>query len=136
MKIGIQRLGGILSAGDEATYTTDSSGTVTVAVSKDSLPGDVKGNIILAASVEDNDVVGNLSIQEKVAWGVPAKYDNNFFNQRTLWSTRFNTPIWLLAIAYSIILSVWGTLVYLIFQLIKIKKLGKKQLSGNTGQLT
>jgi hypothetical protein len=133
MKIGIQRLGGILSAGDEATYTTDSSGTVTIAISKDSLPGDVKGNIILAASVEENDVVGNLSIQKTVAWGVPAKYDNNFFNQRTLWSTRFNTPIWLLAIAYSIILSVWGTLVYLIFQLIKIKKLGKKQLSGNMG---
>jgi hypothetical protein len=86
--------------------------------------------------VEENDIIGNLSVQKTVAWGVPAKYDNNFFNQRTLWSTRFQTPVWLLLIAYSIILSVWGTLVYLIFQLIKIKKLGKKQLSGNTGQLT
>jgi hypothetical protein len=49
MKIGIQRLGGILSAGDEESYTTDSSGTIKVEFKKDSLPGDVKGNIILVA---------------------------------------------------------------------------------------
>lgn len=125
MKVGIQRMGSILSAGDEPTYTTDSSGTVTIDVTKDSLPGDAKGNIILAAKVEDNDVLGNLLVEKNVAWGVPTKYDNTFFEQRTLWSTRFRTPVWLLFMAYSIVLSVWGTLIYLVFQLIKIKRLGK-----------
>lgn len=125
MKIGISRLGGILPAGDEPTYTTDSSGAVTVEVKKDSLPGDEKGNIILAASVEDNEELGNLQTEMTAAWGVPQKADNSFFDQRTLWTNRMRTPFWLLAIAYTIVLSVWGTLIYLVVQLIKVKKLGR-----------
>jgi hypothetical protein len=123
MRVGIKRMGGILSAGDEETYTTDSSGTVLVEVKKDSLPGDEKGNIILAAKVEDNDPYGNLLIEESVPWGVATKTDNSFFQQRTLWSTRFRTPVWLLFMAYSIVLGVWGTLIYLVFQIVKINKL-------------
>lgn len=125
MKIGISRLGGILPAGDDPTYTTDSSGTVTAEVKKDSLPGDEKGNIVLAASVEDNEELGNLQTEMIAGWGVPQKTDNSFFDKRTLWSTRMRTPFWLLAIAYTVVLGVWGTLIYLVFQLIKIKKLGR-----------
>jgi hypothetical protein len=128
MRVGVQRLGSILSAGDEPTYTTDSSGTVTVEVTRDSLPGDAKGNITLAAKVDDNDMLGNLLVEKNAAWGVPTIYANNFFEQRTLWSTRFKTPLWLLFTAYSIVLTVWGTLLYLVFQLIKIRKLGKSAL--------
>lgn len=125
MKVGYKRLGGILSAGDEPTYTTDSTGTVSVEVTRDSLPGDAKGNIVLAVKIEDNEFVGNVSAEKQVTWAVPFKPDTNFFNQRTLWTTRFKTPFWLVFIAYSIILTVWGTLIYLIFQLVKIIKLGK-----------
>jgi hypothetical protein len=124
MKIGIQRQGGILTAGDAETYTTDSTGVATVEFKKDSLPGDQNGNIVLAAKVEDNDEFGNLLAEKKVSWGTAGTVDKNFFNQRTLWSTRFRTPVWLLAMAYSIFFSVWGTLIYLVFQLVKIKKLG------------
>ncbi len=126
MKAGISRLGGILPAGDEATYTTDSSGTVAIEMKKDSLPGDAEGNIILAAKVEDHEELGNLQTEKAVPWGVAQKTDNSFFNKRTLWSTRFRTPGWLLVMAYGIVLSVWGTLIYLVLQLFKIKKLGKK----------
>ena len=124
MKIGVERLGGILSAGDEQTYTTDSTGTATSEFKKDSLPGDQQGNFMLIAKVEDNDELGNLIIEKRVPWGVAMKPDNNFFSQRTLWSTRFRTPIWLLFMAYSIIIGVWGTIIYLVFQIVKIKKLG------------
>jgi hypothetical protein len=126
MKVGIRRLGAILSAGDDPTYTTDSSGSVTVEFKKDSLPGDEKGNIILAAKVEENDLYGNLLIEKSVPWGRVFKPDNNFFNQRTLWSTRFRTPPWLLFMAYSIVICVWGTILYLVWQIIKINKLGKQ----------
>src|SRR5436190_3674815 len=91
MKVGISRMGGVLSAGDEATYTTDSSGSVTVEFKKDSLPGDEKGNIILAAKVENNDQYGNLFVEKTVPWGISKKSDNTFFKQRTLWSTRSRT---------------------------------------------
>ena len=125
MRVGISRLGGILSAGDEETYTTDSTGTVTVELKKDSLPGDEKGNIILAANVEENDLYGNLLVEKTVPWGIMLIPEKDFFDQRTLWSTRFKTPVWLLFMAYSIIIGVWGTFIYLVFQIIKIKKLGR-----------
>jgi len=124
MKVGIDRLGGILSAGDEATYTTDSTGSVTVDFKKDSIPGDANGNIKLVAQIEDNDLYGNILIEKKVPWGISLKPDKNFFAQRTLWSTRFRTPLWLLFMAYSIMIIVWGTIIYLVFQIVKIKKLG------------
>jgi hypothetical protein len=126
MKVGVQRLGGILSAGEEETYTTDSSGAVTVEVKRDSLPGDQKGNVILAARVDDNDLYGNLLATKTVPWGVAVKPDSGFFDQRTLWSTRFRTPLWLLMMAYAIVIGVWGAIIYLAMQIVKIKKLGKE----------
>jgi hypothetical protein len=125
MKVGISRLGSILSAGNDPTYTTDSSGTVTVEFKKDSLPGDEKGNIVLAAKVEDNDQFGNLLVEKLVPWGVSFKPDNNFFNQRTLWSTSNRTPPWLIFMASFMVIAVWGTILYLVGQTLKIKKLSK-----------
>lgn len=123
MKVGIQRHSSILTAGDEETYTTDSSGTVNVVIKKDSMPGDQNGNILLIAKVEDNDQFGNMLIEKTVAWGVSIKPETNFFNQRTLWSTRFKTPLWLLFMAYSIVFVVWGAIIYLVLQIFKIKKI-------------
>jgi hypothetical protein len=124
MKIGIRRHGGILSAGDEEIYTTDSSGIATVEFTKDSLPGDANGNIIMVAKVEDNDLFGNILVEKAVPWGVAVKGDGNFFDKRSLWSTRIRTPLWLLFMAWSIVIGVWGTIFYLVFQIVKIKKLG------------
>lgn len=128
MKVGVNRLGGILPAGDEETYTTDSTGTVNVEFIKDSLPGDEKGNFMLVAKVEDNDQYGSLLVEKEVPWGIAVKPENNFFDQRTLWSTRFRTPFWLLFMAYSIGIAVWGTIIYLVFQIVKIKKLGMRNI--------
>lgn len=47
LKVGIQRLGGLLSAGEEETYTTDTTGSVSVDLNKEHLPGDESGNIVL-----------------------------------------------------------------------------------------
>lgn len=128
MKVGIRRMdNSILSANDEPTYTTDSTGTVTVEMKKDSLPGDIHGNMVLAASVEDNEELGNLLIEKTVSWGVPLKVDKTFFSQRSLWATRFRTPYWLLTIAYSMAIGIWAVIIYLVVQIIKIKKLGTSQ---------
>jgi hypothetical protein len=125
VRIMIKRLGGNLTVGDEATYTTDSSGTVTAEFKRDSIPGDVNGNIVLIAKVEDNDSYGNLSIEKTAKWGKPLTYYSTF-NERSLFATRNKAPIWLLFMAYFIIGIVWGTLTYLVFQIFKIKKLGKR----------
>ena len=124
MKLGIKRLGGILPAGDDETLTTDSSGTVTTELKKLNLPGDSKGNYLLMAQVEDNDLYGNIIVEKSVPWGTVPHYNADFFKERHLWSTGRHAPLWLVSMALFIMITVWGTLIYLVFQMIKIKKLG------------
>jgi hypothetical protein len=124
MKLGIKRLGGVLPAGDDLTVTTDSSGTATTELKKLDLPGDIKGNYTLVAQVDDNDLYGNIMAEKVVPWGTKLQPDNTFFQKRTLWSTRRHAPFWLLFMAFGIIISVWSTMIYLIFQIVKIKKIG------------
>lgn len=124
MKVGIRRLGGILSAGEEETYTTDTAGMVIVELNKADIPGDEMGSIILLARVEESDVFGNLLIERSAPWGVAVVGDNSFFEQRSLWATRFRAPYWLLVMAYGIAFSVWGVIIYLVIQIFRIKKLG------------
>jgi hypothetical protein len=124
MKLGIKRMQGNLTVGEAETYTSDSAGMASAEFKRDSMPGDKKENLILVARVEDNDIYGNLVVEKTVPWGVQVKQSKNFFDQRTLWSTQLRTPVWLLFMAYSIIIGVWGTIIYLVWQIVKIKKLG------------
>ena len=124
MKLGIKRSLGNLTVGEAESYTSDSTGTASAEFKKDSLPGDAKGNLVLVARVEDNDVYGNLVVEKPVPWGVKVKVEQNFW-RRTLWSTGGRAPIWLLSIAFAIVIGVWGTLIYLLMQLLKMKKIGK-----------
>lgn len=125
LKIGVQRMESSLKIGDDDTYTTDSSGVVNAEFKRDSLPGDSKGNLVLVATVEDNDQFGNLKAERTVPWGA-AMNPVNTFGERSLFGTRDKTPVWLLFMAYGIIGIVWGTLVYLIIQVFKIRKLGRQ----------
>ncbi len=125
LKAGVQVLGSILPAGTEPTYTTDAEGKVSIEWKRDSLPGDLQGNLTLAVKVEENEQFGNVATEMKAPWGVAQIEDHNFFKQRTLWATRLHTPLWLLFMAYSIVIGVWGTIIYLITQIVKIAKLGR-----------
>lgn len=125
MKLGVKRMLENLTVGDAETYTSDSSGTANAVFIRDSLPGDNKGNIILVAKVEENDTYGNLIVEKQVPWGKPVIAESHFWH-RTLWSTGNRAPIWLLFIALSIIVGVWGTFIYLIMQLLKMKRMGKE----------
>lgn len=124
MKLGIKRLLGNLTVGEAETYTSDSTGMAIAEFKRDSMPGDEKGNLILVARVEDNDSYGNLVIEKSVPWGKAVQAETNFWH-RTLWATGNRAPVWLLVIAFSIIIGVWGTIIYLVTQIVKIKKLGK-----------
>ena len=136
LKMGVRRLGGDIKIGEEETYTTDSLGQVSGEFKIDSLPADdAKGNIVLVAKMEDNDLYGNLSTEKTVPWGTYIQRTSNF-GQRSLWATRDKTPIWLLVMAYSIIAGVWSVIIYLVFQIIKIKKLGKSKTSSENEPVT
>jgi hypothetical protein len=129
LKMAVRRMGGDLPVNETATFTTDSTGTVSADFKRDSLPGDAKGNITLVVKIEDNDQYGSLSIEKVVPWGAKFTPVSNF-NERSLHATRDKAPYWLLFIASSIVIAVWGILIYLVFKLFKIKKLGKAEPAG------
>ncbi len=123
MKIAVKRLGGDLNVSEAPTYTTDSLGTVNADFKLVNLPGDSTGNLIIVASVEDNDMYGNMTTEKTVPWGTSSKYISEY-NERSLFARRGWAPLWLGWMAYSIIAVVWLVLLYLVMQIRKLKKLG------------
>lgn len=126
VKLGIKRQGGDLQIGDEQSFTTDSLGKVKGEFKKIGIPGDKNGNLFLVAKVEDNDTYGNLRIEKSYQWGTRFVAEKDFFH-RALWASQFHSPVWLIFLAYSILIAVWGTLIYLVFLLLKIRQLGKEE---------
>ncbi len=124
IKLAIKRTGGDLQIGDDQSYTTDSLGQAKGEFKKLKMPGDAAGNIVLVAKVEDNDQYGNLRVEKAIPWGDKFVPTTDFYH-RALWASRFHSPLWLLIMAYSSIIAVWGTLIYLVFLLIKNKEAGE-----------
>jgi hypothetical protein len=123
MKIAVKRLGGDLDVSESPSYTTDSLGVVNADFKLRDLPGDSAGNLVLVASIEDNDVYGNMTTERIVPWGTPAIYVSDY-NNRSLFARAGRPPLWLLWIASTITLAVWSVIFYLFFQIRKLKKLG------------
>jgi hypothetical protein len=130
--IAVRRMDAFLNVNETATFSTDSTGQVSADFKRDNIPGDLKGNIELVAKVDDNDKYGNLIVEKAVPWGAKFTSLDNNFDKRTLFATRNKAPYWLLVIAYSIAISVWGTLLLLIVNLFKIRKLGLQADPANS----
>jgi hypothetical protein len=123
VKIGVRRLDADLAVADKESYTTDSTGVAAATFTHEGLPGNSKGDITLVAKVVDNENIGSLEISKQVQWGAPTRYVSNF-GKRTLFATRFKTPVWLLVMAYGIFLTAWSVIIYLISQVFRIRKVG------------
>ena len=113
---------------EEEYYETDEEGNVSSELTA-TIPGDHDGKLLVGAKIVDHDSYGNIETTQWVTWGTPGVADNSF-SQRTLWSTRDKTPWWLLVFPNLIITAVWGIIYYLIYQLIKIRNLGKLKESA------
>ena len=123
IRLVVKRLDGDLNVNESPTYTTDSLGTVSADFKIDGIPGDKSGNIVLMAVVDDNDTYGTITAEKRVSWGTPTNFVSEF-DKRTLFARRGRSPFWLDFIAYSIIVSVWTVLLYLVLQIRKLKTLG------------
>jgi len=124
--LAVKRMDGDLNINETPTFATDSTGKASGDFKRDSIPGDLNGNITLIAKVLDNDSYGNLSVEKKVHWGSKFVSNANDFNARTLFATRAKAPIWLMVIATAIIIGVWTVLIMLVLNILKIKKLGQE----------
>ncbi|MND65120.1 hypothetical protein D3C80_564820 [compost metagenome] len=125
IKLIVRRMLSDLKATEEESYTTDANGEVSGEYNLSNIPGDMQGNILVGAKMDENELYGTLVAAKPVKWGIRVEPDNSFA-KRSLWATRDKTPLWLLIFPNIIIISVWGIIFYLIYQIIKLKKLGKR----------
>ncbi len=100
--------------------TTDENGEASVVFEK-KLPGDSAGNITLIAQLDDDETIID---QVVVPWGAKVKFESGM-NEKALWASRANAPLYLIIISNVIIIGIWGTMGYILYLLFfKMKKSG------------
>jgi hypothetical protein len=118
LNVQVKRLFRPLRIGPEFN-TTDESGTIIVPV-EEGIPG-VDGMLTFEVVLKDNEDYGTVKAQVTAPLGIPV-VDESTFDQRTMWSPRSKTPLFLLIIPNFLTFAIWGIIFYLIFNLVKLSK--------------
>ena len=118
LKVRVDRLFRPLNIGEEF-YETDENGEIEVAI-EEGIPG-IDGNLKLEVVLNESDDYGTVIAQLTAPIGTVI-VDQSTFDERTMWSPRGKTPIFLLALTYSFIFVVWGIFLYLFINLVRIIK--------------
>ena len=118
LNVQVQRLFRPLRIGEEFN-STDENGTIIVPI-EEGIPG-IDGNLIIEVVLKDSDDYGTVKAMISAPLGKPI-VDESTFDQRKMWSPRDKTPLFLLIFPNLIIFGIWGLIVYLIFNLIRIYK--------------
>ena len=100
--------------------TTDENGKAKITFPED-IAGDSTGNAEVIVKFSDTDTYGNTEIYKIVSWANPVHYKNPL-DERHMWGNRASAPIWLLITYFSIVLGVWAVILWVIFQITRIKK--------------
>ena len=119
LDVQVQRLFNPLKISEEFN-NTDDNGMILVPV-EEGIPG-VNGNLTLEVVLNDSDDYGTVKTLIHAPLGVPI-IEESTYDQRTLWSPRDKTPIFILVFANLLIFGIWGMLLYLMYNLFKISKL-------------
>lgn len=98
---------------------TDENGTILVPI-PEGIPG-VDGNIAIEVVLNDSDEFGTIKAIVNAPIGKPI-VDESTFDERTMWSPRNKTPLFLLIFPNLLIFGIWGIIIYLITNLFKISK--------------
>jgi hypothetical protein len=80
------------------------------------------GIITVIARIEDDDEYGTVEAQKDVKWGVYHRHEKELWGHRSLSAARDKAPTYLIIVSNIIIAIIWGTLVYVILQIFRIKK--------------
>jgi hypothetical protein len=89
------------------------------------LPGDNNGNIVVVAKIEDDDDFGTVESGAAVKWGIIPHNEHDSWGSRSLSASRDKAPTILIIVSNSIIALIWGTLLYVFYQVIRIRKASK-----------
>ncbi|MDD3723794.1 MAG: hypothetical protein PHW92_15170 [Lutibacter sp.] len=117
MRVQVQRLFKPLLI--EEFNETDESGTILVPIPQ-GIPG-VDGNIAIEVVLSESDEFGTVKAIVNAPIGKPI-VDESTFDERTMWSPRSKTPLFLLIFPNILTFAMWGIIIYLIINLFKISK--------------
>ncbi|MBI9056352.1 MAG: cytochrome c [Labilibaculum sp.] len=124
LSIKVKRSFGYLDvSGDDAF--TDDKGNVEINFPAD-LPGDREGHVNLLVKVTDDAYYGELAVDRIATLGVPTDPVNPL-DERAMWGTRANAPIWIIVSYAGGVIGIWGIIFLVLFQLIQLPKLAKNK---------
>lgn len=124
VKVYVKRLFGLLPI-TEGFETTNSDGMMILDF-PDDIPGDEDGNLTILAKVQDHDDYGTLISARKISWGTTLIIDPDEMKGE-LWSAKYNSPISLVIIINTMVIGIWGVIIYVFLQIFKIKRIGTSE---------
>ncbi|MBK5214904.1 MAG: hypothetical protein JJE55_14755 [Flavobacteriaceae bacterium] len=119
VKVGLKRLFGSLTVGEEDSYTTDEDGSILVPIQEGFTGKD--GRLTFEIVLKESDDFGTIIAFINSDIGVPIK-DESTFNQRTMWSPPTKTPLFLWIVPNIMLVGIWSILLFLVINLFKIYK--------------
>jgi hypothetical protein len=102
-----------------ATVSLDAEGVGTTEFPMDII-GDSLGNLNVVASIEENDIYGNVSGSSDNNWGLHKHLISPDRPSRELWTPI--APLWMIITLIIMLAGVWGHYIYAVVQLVMIKK--------------
>ena len=84
---------------------------------------DADGKVLVIAKVEENEQYANVETEMNYSWGVPSMHGLSG-SHRALWTPI--APMWMIVTLTVLLSGVWGHYIYVIIQLILIKRESKK----------
>lgn len=101
--------------------SSDENGLAVAKLHND-LPGDSIGNVEMLVKLIDDDIYGKVEYKETVTIGKPFVFDNPI-DYREMWGNNTNVPLWLLFSYLGVVGLVWSVIVWVVYQMLKLKKL-------------
>jgi hypothetical protein len=87
------------------------------------LPGESDGTVHVFARIEENEQFANIEVSQNHLWGIPSVHGVSG-SHRALWTEI--APMWMIVTLTILLSGVWGHYIYVIIQLILIKRESKK----------
>lgn len=120
MVLFVKRYFGNLKIGE--SVVTDKTGVAVFDFPKD-LPGDKKGNVVLVLNLKTGG--SNIQKTDTLAIGVPTNLPP-LNSQRAMWNVMAKAQVWLFLSYFTVVITIWGLLIYIVFQLVKIRNENKQ----------
>ena len=99
----------------------DEEGQITIEFPED-IPGDADGFLEVVVRFDEHYLFGTVEKREKIQWGIPTLHKIPE-DQRALWTQI--APMWMIITLSIMLIGVWSHYIFVIIQLIRIKRLGK-----------